>query len=188
MKLDNPGFDPAEIKKVKEQIERSKHNFITVPSDDNNEEYHHFRFLGKYEGEDVVYDAVIYTLRLHHASEVYEMAEHKAAQKFPNFKPIKFQEDENGDLATLDDVEEEIGLYIAEMIDELEEDETVKVTEHVDMDSGCEYGVGLDIGLNIEEVSPEVIEKFIKQFNDDTLELDETLYSFQSNEEEIDLD
>lgn len=188
MKLNNPGFDPKEIENVKQAISKSGNSFITVPSEDNNEEYQHFRFVGKYEGEDVVYDAVIYTLRLHHASEVYEMAEHKAAQKFPNFKPIRFQEDENGDLATLDDIEEEIGLYIAEMIDDLEEDEAVKVMEHIDMDSGCEYGVGLDIGLNIDEVVPSVINKFIKDFNEDTIELDETLFSFQSNEEEMDLD
>ncbi|GAB3343615.1 hypothetical protein GCM10027429_34540 [Marivirga atlantica] len=188
MKLDNPGFEPSEIEKVSAEIAKTKHRFVTIPSEDNNEEYQHFRFIGKYEGEDVVYDAVIYTLRLHHASEVYEIAEHKAAQKFPNFKPIKFQEDENGDLNTLDDVEEEIGLYIAEVIDDLEEDEAVKVQEHVDMDSGCEYGVGLDIGLNIDEVTPELIDKFIKDFNEDNLDLDDTLYSFQSNEEEIDFD
>jgi hypothetical protein len=187
MTFDNPGFDPKEIENMRDAIKQSEHNYITVPSEDNNDDYQHFRFVGKYEAKDVVYDAVIYTLKLHHASEVYEMAEHKAAQKFPNFKPIKFQEDENGDLASLDDIEEEIGLYIAEMIDDLEEDEIVKVMEHVDMDSGCEYGVGLDIGLNADEVTPSVIDKFIQDFNEDTISLDETLYSFQSNEE-VDLD
>jgi len=188
MKLDNPGFDPAEIKKLTEEIAKSEHLYMVVPSADNNDEYQHFRFVGKYEGEDVIYDAVIYSLRLHHASEVYEMAEHKAAQKFPNFRPIKFEEDENGDLDALDDVEEEIGLYIAEVIDDLEEDESVKVQEHVDMDSGCEYGIGLDVGLNIEEVTADVINKFVDDFNEDNISLDSTLYAFQSNEEGIDSD
>ncbi len=184
MKLDNPGFKASEIEEVKNKIAKEGNKYILVPSEDNNDEYQHFRFLGKYEGEDVVYDAVIYTLRLHHASEVYEIAEHKAAQKFPNFKPIKFEEDENGDLDALDDVAEEIGLYIAEVIDDLEEDEAVKVQEHVDMDSGCEYGIGLDIGLNIDQVNSAIMNKFVNDFNEDTISLDDTLYSFQSDGEE----
>ncbi|WKV11723.1 hypothetical protein [Marivirga harenae] len=188
MSAQNQGFDAGEIEKLKQKIAQQKNQFVLVDTDDNNDEYKHFRFTGKYEGKDVIYDAVIYTLRLHHASEVYELAEHKAAQKFPNFKPIKFQEDENGDLRTLDDVEEEIGLYIAEMIDDIEDEELVKVQEHVDMDNGGEYGVGLDVGLNVEEVDDEVMNKFVHDFNEDNLNLDDTLYSFVSNEEEFDVD
>ncbi|WKK80166.2 hypothetical protein [Marivirga arenosa] len=184
----NQGFDATQIENLKQEIAQSNNSFVLVDTEDNNEEYKHFRFVGMYEGKEVIYDAVIYTLRLHHASEVYELAEHKAAQKFPNFKPIKFQEDENGDLRTLDDVEEEIGLYIAEMIDELEDEELVKVQEHVDMDNGGEYGIGLDIGLNVDEVTDKVMNKFVNDFNEDNLKLDDTLYSFVSNEEEFDLD
>ncbi len=184
MKALNPTFDPQEIAQLKEQIANSKNSFVLVDSEDNNEEYKNFKFIGKYEGSEAIFDAVIYTLRLHHASEVYELAEHKAAQKFPNFKPIKFQEDENGDFKTQDSMEEEIGLYIAEMIDELEDEDAVKVQEHVDMDSGGDEGIGLDIGLNVDEVTDDVINKFIKDFNEDELDLDTTLYSFQSDEEE----
>lgn len=184
----NPSFNKAEIESLKQKIASSKNNFVLVDSEDNNEEYKNFQFVGIYESQEAIYDAVIYTLRLHHASEVYEMAEHKAAQKFPNFKPIKFQEDENGDLKALNDVEEEIGLYIAEMIDELEDEDVVKVQEHVDMDSGGDDGIGLDIGLNVEEVTDKVINKFVNDFNNDTIQLDETLYSFQSNEEEFEED
>jgi hypothetical protein len=42
----------------------------------------------------------------------------------------------------------------------------------------------LDISLNVEEITQEVIEKFISDFNAGTLELDPTLYSFTSEEEE----
>ena len=182
----NPGFNPEEIKKLKQQIAESKNDFVLIDSEDNNEEYKNFRFIGEYEGKEAIFDAVIYSLRLHHASEVYEMAEHKAAQKFPNFKPIRFQEDENGDLRALNDVEEEIGLFIAEMIDELEDEEAVKVQEHVDMDDCGDYGIGLDIGLNVEEVTDQVINNFIRDFKNDTIQLDDTLYSFQSDEEEYD--
>ncbi len=188
MTTHNPSFNPTEIEKLKQKIANGNNQFVLVDSEDNNEEYKNFQFVGIYEGKEAIYDAVIYTLRLHHASEVYEMAEHKAAQKFPNFKPIKFQEDENGDLKALNDVEEEIGLYIAEMIDELEDEDAVKVQEHVDMDYGGDEGIGLDIGLNVEEVNDKVINRFISDFNKDAIKLDETFYSFQSNEEEYDID
>ena len=80
------------------------------------DEYAHFYFIGKFEGKDVIYDTAIYTLRLHHESELYEIAEHRAAQHFPEYKKITYEEDENGNLATLDPLEEEIGLYMAEVI------------------------------------------------------------------------
>jgi hypothetical protein len=188
MTAQNQSYNHAEIESVREKIAHSNNDFVLVDSEDNNEEYKHFQFIGMFEGKAAIYDAVIYTLRLHHASEVYEMAEHKAAQKFPNFKPIRFQEDENGDLKALNDVEEEIGLYIAETIDELEDEDAVKVSEHVDMDSCGDDGLGLDIGLNVEEVTDSVINKFVKDFNEDTIHLDETLYSFQANEEEFDVE
>jgi hypothetical protein len=186
MQQNNPGFDQQRINQLKEALKASGKSYQIVDSEDNNEEFVNFRFVGMFEGKEVIYDAVIYTLRLHHASEVYEVAEHKAAQKFPNFRPIRFQEDENGDYRTLDDVEEEIGLYIAETIDDLEDEESVKVQEHVDLDENAEYGIGLDIGLHIDEVNDKVIAKFIKDFNDDNLNLDDTYYAFQSNEEELD--
>ena len=138
-----------------------------------------------FEGKEVIYDAALYTLRLHHSSEVYELAEHEAAKKFPNFKGINYEEDENGNLLPLSSEEEEIGWFITEIIMELEEEEAVKVQEFVDLDTNHDYGIGLDAALNIEEIDEDVVTKFIKEFNEDTLVLDETLYSFQTEEDEI---
>src|SRR5690606_2611102 len=124
----------------------------------------------------VIYDAVMYTLRMQHESELFEIAEHRAAQHFPDYKKITYEEDENGNLEALDDVEEKIGLFMAEVIMELEEDGQIKVKEHVDMDRHVDFGIALDIGLHVDTISPAVIEKFIKDFNADILELDPTLY------------
>jgi hypothetical protein len=132
----------------------------------------------------VIYDAVIYTLRLQHESELYEIAEHRAAKHFPEYKKITYEEDENGNLETLDPLEEEIGLFMAEVIMELEEDETVKVKEHVDMDENAEFGISLDVGLHVEQITDKIIEKFIRDFNEDTLKLDPTLYSYQTEDQE----
>jgi hypothetical protein len=138
-----------------------------------------FHFVGDFDGKEVVFDVALYTLKIQHASEIYEMAEHEAAKKFPEYQAIAYEEDENGDIAPLGDLEEEIGLYMAEVMEELEEEDAVKVQEHVDIDENIDFGVGLDVGLNVDKITPEVIEKFIKDFTNDTLELDPTYFSFQ---------
>lgn len=182
----NKGFDPEVISDYRRRMESAGRLYIVdEEDDDNNDEYLHFYFIGKDDsGNDVIYDAVLYTLRMQHESELFEIAEHRAANHFPEYKKIAYQEDENGDLETLDSQEEEIGLYMAEVIMELEEDEAVKVQEHVDMDVHVDFGIALDIGLHVESITPEIVEKFILDFNTDNLQLDDTLYSFQTKEEE----
>lgn len=178
------GFDAERIAAFKLELQKSGHNYLLVESDDNSEEYRNFNFVGMYEGKEVIYDAAIYTLRLHHASELYEVAEHRAAKHFPEFKRIKYEEDENGDLEALDDLEEEIGLYMAEVITELEAEDEIKVSEHIEIDDKIEFGVGLDVALNVESVDEQVICNFINDYNEDNLELDATAYSFQLQEED----
>ena len=180
--MDNKGFDPATIEEYRAKINAQGNSFTIDEEDENTDEYAHFYFIGLFEGKEVIYDAVMYTLRLQHESEMFEIAEHRAAKHFPQYKKITYEEDENGNLATLDPLEEEIGLYIAEVIMELEEEEAVKVKEHVDLDAHADFGVALDIGLHIEKITPREIEKFIKDFNEDNLKLDDTLYSFQTQD------
>lgn len=183
MEKENEGFLSATIEALKRELEGSGQNFKLVPSEDNSDEYVNFYFLGRYEGRDVIYDAALYTLRLHHSSELYEIAEHEAAKKFPNFNGISYEEDENGNLKPLNNNEEEIGWFITELIMEMEEEETVKVQEFLDLDTNHDYGIGVDVALNVEFIDERVIAKFVKEFNNDTLVLDETFYSFQSEEE-----
>lgn len=182
--MDNLGFDSMEIEKIKNKIQALGKSYLVIESEDNSDEYMNFLFIGMFQGREVIYDAALYTLKIHHASEIYELAEHKAAQRFPEYRSIAYIEDENGDIAPLGDKEEEIGLYITEVMEELEEEEAVKVQEHVDVDENIDYGIGLDIGLNVDAISHDVIEKFIKEFNDDTLKLDTTYYSFQTEDED----
>lgn len=182
--LANDGLMPESIEALKQELHSTGKSYQIVASEDNSDEFYQFRFIGLYENKEVIYDAALYTLRLHHASEIYELAEHKAAQKFPNFKGIKYEEDENGNLKPLTSDEEEIGWFITEIIMDLEEEEAVKVQEFIDLDTNHTYGIGLDAALNIEFIDEKVIEKFVKEFNDDTISLDDTLYAFQSEEED----
>ena len=181
----NKGFEPEEIASYKTRINAGGKAYVLDEEDDNGEEYMHFYFIGMHEGREVVYDAVMYTLRLQHESELFEIAEHRAAQHFPHYKKIAYKEDENGNLETLDPLEEEIGLYMAEIIMELEDDEAVKVKEHVDLDANTDFGIALDIGLHVDVITPKTIEKFIKDFNEDTIQLDDTFFSFQTQEDEV---
>lgn len=181
----NPGFDPITIEALKAELKSLGQPFKLIPDEENSDEYVNFYFIGMYEGKEVIYDAALYTLRLHHSSEVYELAEHEAAKKFPNFSGISYQEDENGNLMPLSSEEEEVGWFITEIIMELEEEEAVKVQEFVDIDTHHDYGIGLDAALNVDFIDTKTIRKFIQEFNDDTLKLDDTLYAFQSEEEDV---
>lgn len=184
MEHPNKGFDPKVIEDYRKKMADKNQNYLIVESEDNGEEYVNFYFIGQYEGREVIYDAVLYTLRIHYHSELFELAEHKAAQRFPNYKSIRYEEDENGNLKALNDEMEEIGLYMAEVMMELEEEEAVKVQEHLYLDPNVDFGVGLDAGLYEAEITPQIINRFIKQYNEDKLELDNTLYTFVEEEED----
>ena len=180
--VENKGFDPKTIQEYKNKTKALGQSWLEDEDDERSEEYAHFYFIGLYEGKETIYDTVMYTLRLQHESELFEIAEHRAAQHFPEYKKITYEEDENGNLATLDPLEEEIGLYIAEVIMELEEEEAVKVHEHVDLDINTDFGVALDVGVQREKITDTEIQKFIQDFNEDNLKLDENLYSFQTQD------
>lgn len=182
MNAANKGFEPDVIQDYHQKMTAKGQNYLIIDSEDNSDEYVNFYFIGMYEGKKVIYDAVIYTLKLHYNSELYELAEHRAAQHFPNFKKIKYEEDENGDLEMLDAQEEEIGLFMAEVIGELEDEGQVKVQEHIEIDPHLDFGVGLDVALNVDVITSEVINDFIKKYNEDTLRLDDTLYTFETEE------
>jgi hypothetical protein len=180
--IENKGFDPATIQEYKNKMTALGVTFLEDDEDQRNDEYAHFYFIGLFEGKEVIYDTVMYTLRLQHESELFEIAEHRAAKHFPEYRKIEYEEDENGNLVALDPLQEEIGLYIAEVIMELEEEEAVKVKEHVDLDVNTDFGVALDVGLQREKISDGDIDKFIQDFNEDSLQLDENLYSFQTED------
>jgi hypothetical protein len=183
--MDNKGFDPATIQEYKDKmLSQGKTFLMDEEEEETSDEYVHFYFIGNYENKEVIYDTVIYTLRLQHESELFEIAEHRAAKHFPEYKKINYEEDENGNLETLDPLEEEIGLFMAEVIMELEEEEAVKVKEHIDLDAHADFGIALDVGLHLEKITEKDIEKFIKDFNEDTIALDETHYSFQTQDME----
>lgn len=184
--MNHQNFNEESKRKQQDLIKKlkaSRQAFIFDDDDQLTDDYAHFYFLGSHEGKEVLFDTVLYTLRMQHESELFEIAEQQAARHFPHYRKIQYEEDENGNLQPLDDQEEEIGLYMAEVMMELEEEGEVKVKEHVDLDLHHNCGIGLDVGLHIETVTPGIIESFIRDFNADKLVLDPGLYSFQTQSE-----
>jgi hypothetical protein len=144
--------------------------FYIDDEDEPTEECVHFYFLANHNSEQVVCDCVLYTLRLHHESEMHQEAEDRVYEKFSDYLE-----------STVESVtkEAEIGMMMAEILVELEEEEAIKVQEHVEIDTENPVGLGLDVGLNVPVISNEVIAKFISEFRAGAVKLDEALYSFQ---------
>ncbi|MCW5912181.1 MAG: hypothetical protein KIT62_13995 [Cyclobacteriaceae bacterium] len=166
-----------EAQKDQEQVTRIRQKlgdelFCFDEEDEPAEECVHFYFLGNHEGQEVLFDCVLYTLRLHHEGEMHEVAEARAAKKLDEYMKAKDSQAQQ---------EEELGMLMAEILIELEEEEAVKVREHVELDPENPVGVGIDAGLNVPVISNDVIRKFIAEFKAGTLKLDEALYSFQGS-------
>jgi len=172
----NKGFDLIELNKLESQLTKSGKNYVLIESEDNSDDFKNFMFIGKHEDRDVIYDAAIYTLKVQHHSEVYEIAENEAAMKFPDYQ--KF-DTVGEDVDVLNELDEEVGLFMAEVMEEIEDEERVKVQEHIDVDINNDFGIGLDVGLNIVMVDDVVISDFIEKFNNGEVKLDSTFYAFQ---------
>ena len=180
----NKGFDSKVIQEYADKIRAAGKRYLISTEDEMTDEMAHFYFIGEYEGKEVIFDAVLYTLRLQHESEVFEIAEQRAAKHFPDYEKITYDEDENGNLETLDEREEAIGMFMAEVMLELEEEELVKVGEHIEYDTDADFGIGVDVGLNVDEITEATINQFIEDHNSNSLKLHTTLYSFQTKGEE----
>lgn len=182
----NEGYNPEEIEMLRQECKEAGASFVYCGEEDGaeeieNDELKHVQFVGKYKGETVIYDAVIYSLRLHHSSVVYEKAVEQVQKQFPAYKAIDEREP---NYTIKPEIEEEAEEMLTELIDAYEEDEEVKVKEYLEIDLTFEYGVGLDVCLNLAPISDEVIAGFIKEFNNGTFKLDTTLYSFSSMDED----
>ncbi|MFM1913303.1 MAG: hypothetical protein RIR51_1141 [Bacteroidota bacterium] len=181
--MNNPGFTQAEIDNLKSLCKQANQSFIFIDDEDlpvsNENEMVHIQFIGKHEGQEVIYDAILFTLQLHYSSLIYEEAERQAVKKFPLYVPLEKRDETYQENEAID---EEVEMMVLEIIEELEEEDSLKVSEYLDIDLNFEFGIGLEAALYIPKLEEDVIEKFIQDFNNGRLKLDTTLYSFKSNE------
>jgi len=172
----NQGFDPEVVLVYKEKCARNGFGFVQHPEEERTPEYAHVYFTAPYENREVIFDTVFYTLRLQHESELLQIAEEMAMEKFPGYRGVEEEEDGDGEE---DGQPGEIAMFMGEVILSLEEEETVMVQEHADIDPEAEFGVGLDVGLHVEEISDDTISAFIQSYKAKTVRLDPTLYFFR---------
>ena len=181
----NPGFDPEEIAQLKRECKAERLNFVYVTDEfedeEENNEHAHVQFVGYYKDKEVVYDALIYTLRLHHSTLVYDEALERLKVQMPGYiSPDEREEDDVSD----PEKDEEAEILLTEFIEEIEENEEITVREHVEVDDKFDYGIGLEVGLNKTEINEKIINDFIIRFNSGRLQLDTNVYSFTTEDEE----
>ncbi len=182
----NPGFDPEEIEQLKRECKAENLNFVFVSDElekdeEENNEHAHVQFVGMHKEKEVIFDALIYTLRLHHSTLVYDSALERLQIDMPDYvSPDEREEDDESD----EEQDEEAEMLLTELIEEIEENEEIKVKEHVEIDTTFEYGIGLEVGLNKTEINEKVISDFITAYNAGLVELDSTVYSFTSEDED----
>lgn len=180
----NKGFDSQEIEKLKNEMAHTGKPFVYIEPEEVSEDLAEFFFIGSYEGKPVIFDCMLGTLQLAYESNLMEMAENKAREKFPDYKGFDFDIDENGSAVALEEESEEVEEYKAFAMFELEEAGEAKVAESVELDPSFEYGIGLEAYLNVPAINEEVIKQFIHDFNHNQLRLDPTLYAFEAEDDE----
>jgi folate-dependent phosphoribosylglycinamide formyltransferase PurN len=164
------------IDKLREQTRKAGRSFIYNPDEDRDDEKQtaYFYFVGKDDNKEVVFNAFIMTLEYDYHLAVMEEAEEKISTLHPNLAG-KFYEDYT------DDEQDKFD----EVMDDIYDQGLVKVQERVDLfESDSSNELEMEISLNVKEITDQVIEKFIKEFNADTLELDDRTYSFEMLDDE----
>jgi hypothetical protein len=161
----NIGYNPENISQIKQAAAHAGFSFVLNDQQEQDEQSAYFFFVGKNDGKEVIFDAFLYTLRAEYELQLYELAESRLQEKFPDLK--------NVEEATEDQLN-----YLDMIVDEIEEADEISVVEFINVDEAVEFGVAIDVCLHVEEITPAIIEKFVTDFNADQLELDEEEYSF----------
>lgn len=182
----NLGFDPAEIAKFQAELEKSGLPYKFIDEDEVSPDMAEFMFIGRHQGKPVIYDCLLGTLRLAYESNLMEMAEAKAKEKFPDYQGFEIEVDDAGNARQVGEEIEEVEDYKAYAMYELEESGEAKRSESVEIDTEFDYGVGLEAYLNEPEITEWVIQDFIEKFNAGKLQLDPTRYSFESEDDDDD--
>lgn len=184
--MKNQGFDSQEIEALRKEIAATGQLFLVNEDEMNNEDFAFFYFIGKHEGKEVIFDAAMYTLKMYHSSKLYELAEEAAKEKYPDYEGWDLDLDEEKEPKPTTELDEEIENYKATVMMELEEEGDLQVQEHINYDESFDFGVGIEVCLNVEEITPSVINDFVKEYQEGSFKLDPALYSFVHDDSEED--
>lgn len=175
----NLGYDQSEIAALRDEIAATGNLFVYKNDYEPDETFAEFLFIGEHQGKPVIYDCMMYLLSMAYENKLLEMAEEQAREHNQAWGKHLDSGDEESYPEELED-------FIAYALVDLEEDNAVMVKEEVLYDIDFDYGIGLEVSLNKEMITPDEINRFVKSFNEGSLKLDPTLYSFESEDEDED--
>ncbi len=166
----------AEIENLLKECAKAGKSYIYNPQEEQDEEEKqsaYVLFVGKDEGRDVIFDTYISTLSYEYHMNVLDEAEGIFFEKHPELKDTDFFE-----------FEDKYQLEYDQIVDKIYQDDTIRVQEdaliYEEEEEENPTGLGLEVFLNVKEITDEVIAGFIKKFNSDTFSPSEELFSFAS--------
>lgn len=168
----NSGFNKDEIAKIDTAAKSQKQSFIFQEDVEKSDEFASIFFTGTYKGKEVVFDAFVYTLEMEFVSNIYDAAKDAVLEEHPEYENKDFDLDEGVHVELME-----------EYASELAKDEDFQVCEFIDFDEEVDFGVGMDISLNVPEITSEEIEKFVSAYKAGSYQSDKTFYSFDWTEE-----
>ena len=163
----NKGFDPKEIAKIKDACNKTNKPFTIVQNNLETEGHANFFFVGKHQDKEVIFDAFIYPLEMEYFSGIFETAIELVIEDNSKFEKADFSQ-ETGEHIEL----------LHQTTEALTKESDFDIQEFLELDEDNDYGIALDVCLNVNEISEETIHDFVTKFNEGTFELDSTFYSF----------
>lgn len=168
----NIGFEKKEIELLRAECQKEGKPYVIVEDESNFAETGqaaHFQFVGAYEGKEVIYDVLMTTLEMEYQLELYDTA----------------MEEISGEVrkAKITD-EKKLEELLEDTMDMLEEEGAVKVAEQLSIDPDFDFGIGVEYVKHVPVIDNDQILLFIEEFSADKIKLDKTLYSFDSSENE----
>ena len=163
----------AEIEKLRQECAKIGKPFIynqNEEQDDEEKQFASFFFIGKDNGREVIFDTYMSTLSYEYHMNVLDEAEGVFFEKHPELQETDFFELDEKHQAEYDKIVD--GIYAEDKI-RVQEDALIYEEEEEDSTT-----LGMEVFLHKKEITEEVIIKFIKDFNADTFEPSEDLYSF----------
>lgn len=178
-------FDNTNCSSIRNYLIQNQLDWAYDYSEEQNEEAAFFFFAGIHKGKEVIFDVFMMPLALHYMALAEEIADQEVQKLFPEYQGY-----ENADRLPEKKMDE-IWEKKAEIMAEIEAEGDLKVQEFIEIDdteieeAKDDLIVMLTVVLNIDEVSKQTIDKFVKEYKNNTFQLDENLYSF-SIEDELD--
>ncbi|OHX67774.1 hypothetical protein [Flammeovirga pacifica] len=157
------------LNNVKSACQAAGKSFIYSSPEENDDSQVQFQFISTKGGEEKLMDAFLYTLEMEYVMKLHEEAVQHVINENPKFADADFDTMDGPHMDAVD-----------EAIVTLSKDDTYDVGEFVEERPEDEEGNGtpIDICLHVAEVTDEVVEKFVKEYNDGSLKIDETVRSF----------